>query len=159
MELFQRAVNCVTRSVLIHSGYTPDRGPYTLTFGGSEIVPLRGPHRISLGMIHGYAVARAGNGWRVQTTSYSYQLFLPDERPLMTWHWHPEGSSPVSWPHAHIPGHVHPVDLRKAHVPTGRIPLEAVIRFAIEEVGVEPLRADWRALLEETERAFREAEV
>jgi hypothetical protein len=32
--------------------------------------------------------------------------------------------------------------------------LQAVLRFAIEELGVQPLRPDWRALLDETEREF-----
>jgi hypothetical protein len=142
--------------VLIHGGHAPARRPYTLTFGGSEIIPIQGPQRISLGMIYNYTVEPADDGWRVHTASYAYQLFLRDERPLISWHWHPGGRSPVTWPHAHVPHHVSPVDLSKAHVPTGQVSIQAVIRFAIEEVSVEPLRPDWRAMLEQTERSFRE---
>jgi len=32
------------------------------------------------------------------------------------------------------------------------VSLEAVLRFAIEELGVQPLKPDWRAILAETER-------
>jgi hypothetical protein len=129
----------------------PGRGPYTLTFGVGEIVPLKGPQRISLGLIHGYEVERAGDVWQVRTTGYSYEILLPDQYSLIGWHWHPRGRSTVTWPHVHIPRHTRPVDLSKAHVPTGLISLQSVLRFAIEEVGAEPLRPDWRVVLAETE--------
>ncbi len=86
-----------------------------------------------------------------------YRILLPDQRSLIAWHWHPRGNSQVTWPHAHIPRHTTPLDLSKAYVPTGRISVEAVIRFAIDEVGTVPLRADWRAVLEETEKGFFES--
>jgi hypothetical protein len=46
--------------------------------------------------------------------------------------------------------------LDKKHIPTGRIPFEDIIKFAILEPGVEPKREDWREVLSETRAAFEE---
>ena len=43
-------------------------------------------------------------------------------------------------------------DLSKAHLLAGPITLVALIRMAITELGVEPLRPDWRPILDRAER-------
>ena len=77
-----------------------------------------------------------------------------DERLILSYHWHPNGRSRVKTPHLHVGGRTTPVDLSKAHLPTGFVTLPAVIRMTITEFGVEPLRADWRDVLAEAERAL-----
>lgn len=52
----------------------------------------------------------------------------------------------------HVKNLTAPIYLGKAHFPTGTVSVEAVLRFAIEELGVQPLQPDWRATLAETER-------
>jgi predicted RNA-binding protein len=41
------------------------------------------------------------------------------------------------------------------HVPTGRVPLEDVIRFAVQEQNVIARKADWKDILDQTEATFR----
>jgi hypothetical protein len=42
-------------------------------------------------------------------------------------------------------------------LPTGRVSIEAVVRFRIEDLDVVPRRPDWDRVLERHEQAFREA--
>ena len=37
--------------------------------------------------------------------------------------------------------------LARAHIPTGTVQLFDVLRFGIADLGVRPLRADWRDIL------------
>ena len=39
-------------------------------------------------------------------------------------------------------------------MPTGRTPIESVVRFLIAELGAVPLREDWAALLDRNETEF-----
>lgn len=41
--------------------------------------------------------------------------------------------------------------VEKLHFPTGPVSLAAIVRFLIEEVGVEPNRADWDRVLSDAE--------
>ena len=50
---------------------------------------------------------------------------------------------------------VRPGDLHKAHIPTGVVPLGAVVRLATAELGVAPLRADWDDVLRRAESEDR----
>ncbi len=65
----------------------------------------------------------------------------------LAYHWHPVGVSPVTWPHLHVGGTVAGIDLSRAHLPTGQVALPDVLRFAIVDLGVRPLRDDWPDLL------------
>ena len=78
---------------------------------------------------------------------------------LAAWHWHPmsnlsEDASP--WPHLHAYGARDTLTLHKLHLPTGRVSLEAVVRFLIEDLDVAPRRTDWRAVLRRHEERFRQ---
>jgi hypothetical protein len=66
---------------------------------------------------------------------------------VCAYHWHPVGASHVTSPHLHLGGQIGDIDLSKLHFPTGAVALPDVLRFAIADLGVEPLRADWRDLL------------
>lgn len=68
---------------------------------------------------------------------------------LLAFHWIPEaiGSNLITFPHLHIgpvllggQGVFRPGDLHKAHSPTGRLSLEAVIRLGISALEVRPLQ-------------------
>jgi hypothetical protein len=103
----------------------------------------------------------------VKTTSYTYgftqKLRDGAEVELLHFHWERERSTQNPYPlgHLHIgPGllaHPTPIragDFHNAHIPTGRVSFESVVRFAIIELGVEPLREDWESALKKTEDAF-----
>lgn len=97
---------------------------------------------------------------RVEVISYFYQLSTQTGGEIIAFHWAPATTDPdtVTFPHLHIGSAIvsgqttiRPRDLHKAHVPTGIVSLAAVVRLAIAEFGVVPLRTDW-------DRVFRAAE-
>lgn len=76
---------------------------------------------------------------------------------LLAWHWQPDAAAAgPDYPHLHVSAALRPllpsgdraiVPLDKLHLPTGVVPLTAVVRMLIEEFGVQPRAADWRARL------------
>ena len=76
-------------------------------------------------------------------------------REIVAYQWHPEQVS-IDFPQLHIGtgvgaslGSVH-----KYHFPTGRVSLEDVLRLAIREFQVEPVRAGCEEVLGETQAAY-----
>jgi len=144
---------------VLAKGHAPEGGPHILALAGQP-VRLGGPYNVGLAITHLYAVvptAEPSAPWRVSSREYHYELTTADGRQLLRYDWHPTGRSATTWPHLHLRRHTTPVDLSRAHVPTGRVSLEAVLRFAIEELQVRPLRPDWRSIFDEAERAFVES--
>lgn len=74
-------------------------------------------------------------------------------REFLAFHWHPQ--SRVSWPHLHVRAGVEPA-LATAHIPTGRVPLEDIVRMLIDDLGARPLRDDWRDVLALTRATFEQ---
>ena len=73
------------------------------------------------------------------------------------------GINEVTFPHLHIGSAllagqtaIRPGDLHHAHIPTGRVSLEAVVRLAITEFGVKPRMGNWEEILQRTEAAFQQ---
>lgn len=73
----------------------------------------------------------------------------------MAYHWHPEQTPHVAFPHLHLEAGagVRREELTRAHLPTGWVSLEAVLRLTITDFGTAPLRDDWQETLAHTEAA------
>jgi hypothetical protein len=142
----QQAVSCVSEAVLIRGRgrVAPDRGQ-SLTLGG-DAVRLRGTSRLALTVVLDFAFAQSDR-WEARLVGYSHEILYADGPMLLAYHWHPVGLSHVTTPHLHLGGSLAGIDLSKAHLPTGVVPLQEILRFAIVDLGVEPLRGDWRAVL------------
>lgn len=98
-----------------------------------------------------------GRRWRVSTALYVYEVRTPDGERVIAYHWHPlleQREHPYPFPHLHIGDQAGPSLLAKRHLPTGRVSLEAVVRFLVDELAVEPIRPDWAAVLTSTEAEF-----
>ncbi|HEU0116550.1 MAG TPA: hypothetical protein VFQ80_17800, partial [Thermomicrobiales bacterium] len=103
--------------------------------------------------LHTYVVAPTEGGWVVHSTAYHYQIRDDHEREIIAYHWHP--GLGVDYPHVQFKSLFAPIDLRKSHIPTGRVSFEAVVRFLIDELSVMPIRNDdWRAILNRNEQTF-----
>lgn len=92
---------------------------------------------------------RESGSWRIETLAYSQRLETTDAREIVAYHWHPGRSSRIMHPHMHLGAGIG-ADLGildKTHIPTGRVALEDLLRFAIVEVGVEAQRSDWEEIL------------
>jgi hypothetical protein len=87
--------------------------------------------------------------WDAQTAAYEYRLSDPDDRELLAYHWHPEGQSHVETPHLHLgpAAEVGRRPLLTAHLPTGLVRVDSVIRLAVESFAVAPIRPDWDRVL------------
>lgn len=142
--------------MLIASGYEPSDEPHTITFDRAEPVRLNCDERIYLEFAHRYLIIRPTGSrkeWRVSSAEYAYELRDEQERLIVGWHWHPRGRSPATWPHIHVPRSSE-YNLGKLHPPTARVSVEAVIRFAIRELGVRETRPGWEPELDRSERRF-----
>jgi hypothetical protein len=149
---FQRAVSCVTPSVILASsaqGYRP-RSEHRLALGPEEAVKLPGAD-ISLSVqVFARVSEQAGQApWTVSTFGYSYVLREPEGPEILAYHWHPGRRSPIDFPHLHLGAGsgVECERLQKAHIPTGLVELEDVLLLAIRELGVRPRRDDWEETL------------
>ena len=85
---------------------------------------------------------------------YHYHLLYEDGTELIRFEWHPYGAL-VRYPHVHVHGlDADRVITDRTHIPSGRVSLASVVRFAIEELGVRPLRPDWATVLAKEERTL-----
>lgn len=92
-----------------------------------------------------------GSGWTARVVAYFYVL-AQDNSELLSFHWHPRGPSSVRTPHLHVGAEVRVGErwLPKVHIPTGVVALQDVLVLAIEELGVQPIRDDWRVVIDRT---------
>jgi hypothetical protein len=157
----QQAIDCLTLQVLnVSGGYHVADRPHALTLSDGDPVPLAGEHPLSLSVMQQYVLtesAGARGPWKVHTTAYLYELRL-NSAELLVYHWHPSGVSRQTSPHLHIgpAADLGFKPLHGAHVPTGRIALEEVLRMAIVEFGARPRRKDWQKILERTQAGYED---
>lgn len=146
--------------------------PYTVALNDMDPVPLRGERPLHLTVGQNIRLVETDDPGdprgpiKVSTVRYYYVLETEADEEILSFHWtsgvaSENDSESVAFPHLHIgpaligtqPA-IRPKNLRKAHIPTGRVSLEAVIRLAIEEFGVTPLHPGWQEILTRTEAAF-----
>lgn len=150
---------------------------YAVAFGRTaEPVPLRakagGPSGLLLDIRHLYTIvpgqlAAGAAGWRVTTRAYEYRILDSQAAELLVYHWQPgRVARGPNHPHLHVSAtlsarvsataqQAFPLD--KRHLPTGRVSLEAVIRFLIAEFGIAYRHRNWVARLNRAEEVFWQA--
>ncbi|MDQ3044491.1 MAG: hypothetical protein M3R06_04990 [Chloroflexota bacterium] len=87
--------------------------------------------------------------WQALTVGHEYVITDSARVDLVANHWHPGGASPIQFPHPHIGARTPIVEFAKAHLLADPISLVDIVRFAISEIGVSPLRPDWETVLEQ----------
>lgn len=98
---------------------------------------------------------------RLQTILYRYTITPDgDQEPLFRWEYEKQRPSGFRACRHHLHSHVSSeslgIQLLRLHLPTGYTLIEDIIRFCIDDLGVEPRSAEWHDLLEESERIFKE---
>ena len=97
-----------------------------------------------------FRVVRDGpKRFHVSTEAYFYRLDDAGGHELAAWHWHP--GQLVDYPHAHIDCNTL---TSAAHLPTGRVSIESVLRLLLDDLGVPAKRADYARVLDEAEKPF-----
>ena len=113
---------------------------------------LRGPQRIHLRVRLRVRVTQTEPPrglWEAQTAAYEFRLSDQDDREILAYHWHPDGQSHVLTPHLHLgpAAEVGRAVLLTAHLPTGPVTLDDVLRLAVVSFEVAPIRLDWERVL------------
>lgn len=167
----QAVVGCVTESrISVHERSFPQLDTtYPAVLNENNPVTLAGLRPLTFSGGQEFRIVQdsnAANGPnRITTVKYWYQFALLDGRKLLTFHWTPETTSPGqrTYPHLHVEsslldpsGPFMPDTFSKLHIPTGPVSLAAIVRFAIEELGVTPIPRDWNERLGNVEAAFRQ---
>jgi hypothetical protein len=111
--------------------------------------------------------------WEIRTFAYSYLLFR-DDREIVGYHWdHEAVAGAVRTPHVHLGKDLTHAGLPRedrdrlgslaaAHMPTGPMPFTAILRTAIRDFDVEPLRRQGETIEDArtgAEHSLREAET
>jgi hypothetical protein len=147
----QRQVACVTHGVLIPQGYHPAPQPQVISFGNEQGTSLlTGAYNLQLLLRHFFSLTRSADSrlWVAETSGYIYEIVDQRGDMLISFHWHPMIETPYPFAHIHVTDTTGPVNLAKKHIPSGPVALAAVLRFAIIELGVAPLRDDWQTILD-----------
>lgn len=164
----REALRCITeqRLTLRERARLTIDVPYTVALANMDSAPLGGAFRLRFRagqIVRIVGIAEGDDPQRrfeVRAIQYLYAFSTPEDQEVLSFHWIPEavGVNVVTTPHLHIgpaitAGQtvVRPGDLHKAHVPTGRISVAAVVHLAISEIGVVPLLPNWAEILERTE--------
>ena len=155
-------VNCVTAQGFVTRRPRQNERWRTAYFQDNfAILDRRTGQALKLELRHRYviAVSEGERGpWTVSTAEYIYEIADKSDEPIAAFHWHPttaQAGDEVHWPHVHAYGARDTLTLHKLHLPTGRVSIEAVVRFLIEDLDVVPRRDDWSAILDRHEQAFR----
>lgn len=156
----QGVVACVTRQVLV--GRQDDGPRRRLLLQRGQAVQTASGERLRMRVELAFAVVPDPDvGERVRTEGYFYDVAelreLGEEQEIVGYHWNPEArEGEPSFPHVHVYGGrvVDGKHVSKMHLPTGRVSLEAFVRFLITELDVVPLRAGWEDVLREAELFF-----
>lgn len=103
---------------------------------------------------------RPANKESVSTRFYLYSILDADRNDLIGFHFHPElNEDPVQYPHVHVYADADKrfsfLNLHRRHIPSGRVALEDVIHWLIDELKVKPLREDWEKVLTATREKFK----
>jgi len=144
-------MSCVTSAQLIVSAGKEPGALEALTLS-KEPLPLRCDpvSGVQLRLRQQYRLVKdSRRSWHVSTAAYAYRLDDATGNELVSWHWHP--GSRVDYPHVHMAsGQI----TDRAHLPTGRVSIESVLRLLLTDLGVSPRRANFGDILAEAEQPF-----
>lgn len=173
-------LSCVTGAHIVHpkrKGFGSPQAPEYFAFSRNPD-PLN-ESSLYLYFLQSFHVGpdeRTPGQFKVFTSMYRYEVYFVSAQTkdeIIAYHWEPAGSA-VSYPHIHIGfgaraqrvpeesagGGAHgarnaepPFD-PKCHIPSGRVPIEDLVCFLINELCVVPLKPNWQEIVAGTRLAF-----
>lgn len=141
-----------------------------MNIGVVEPVPLRTrADTPEIGVSIGQAVRciqtgspRRQDRYAIIVVEYFYALMTTEGHEILAFHWTPDTSDPNQriFPHLHVGAinldansSIRPGTFHKMHIPTSHVTVESIIRLAITELDIRPLKPDWEQVLSRTERS------
>jgi len=160
IEPLGKAVSCLTNAVVnVGGGYHPSPEPHVLALNDGVAIPISTDLFMFVSQHYRIVEDVESRGpWKVTVVGYVYSLRNAARQELISYQWHPTGRSPITFPHFHLgPGsRIGDERVARAHLPSGRIAPQSFLRLLITEFGVLPRRADWDAVLTQTQAALAE---
>lgn len=146
-------LGCVTSASLVHA---PIGRFDALIFDVDRGIASVNGTSFGLYFAQTFSVIRGSSGWKVRTEAYVYKLLASGTHPHIQYHWHPDGDYLKKRPHIHFNARsgVLKRSVSKYHFPTGRMSIEELIRFLIEEEQATPTRSDWSEVLQRNLECF-----
>ena len=150
LEGLQADLACVAYGKIV-----PDRHPTARSWQGEYSASLNGGQRVRVRSARGpywfrqvmsYKIRSNPDGtWEAFTYSYAFGVFV-SEKELLTYHLHPWVLA-ARFPHIHVQSQDPNSPLAGVHLPTGMVTFGDFVGLLIRDLGVAPLRADWREAL------------
>jgi hypothetical protein len=153
----QETLSCLTGAILGYAGGSyASSTAHTLCFRNHPVGRLYGTE-LGLFFSQQYSVIQQSSGeqeWKVQTRGYMYRLDDENGKEIFSYHWHPDHDYPRH-PHMHLKSGsgVSRRELWRTHMPTGRVAVESLALYLIDEFGVQSKHEDSR------ERISRNLEI
>jgi hypothetical protein len=150
VQPLQRAVSSVCNAVLLDTGVRSTAELHSLRLTQAPY-RLHAAEFLALTFDCDYQIVETsdpGGPWKIR--GLSYRCALHDaEHEILAYHWHPLTRGGPIFPHLHLGAgsRVTHARLTTAHLPTGLVHLEDVLRLAIETFDARPVRADWDRVL------------
>jgi hypothetical protein len=170
VRLFQRHLNRVLNRVL--TAYRLEFwkvGPvfYLSFLANDELIAVKLKRPWHLFLSQTVDVSRVENGqYRLKTVEYVYRIqsspSIADEAFVRFEYVGPKKDPNFKYCRNHVQFHrdyrntVEPFSPCDFHIPTGWVTIEHVIKFLITDLKVPPLIHNWRQILNESEKQFRE---
>lgn len=155
-------LSCITREVVLRR--TIPRSENEDGFPLQEFFFVRNPVRLrdsplAFNFSQYFRTVWSGDAYKIKTEAYTYEIEEDSTgHELFAFHWEPNApNATITVPHMHIGFALRDTTLRidnKAHIPTGRVPLEDVVAFLISELRVAPLNSDWGEVIKQSRAAF-----
>lgn len=176
LDPLDRALECITpaRITRLKPEEIPLDREFSVALAEGNPSPLKSPDNLFITVQQTAKIVRGPGGelgrFRAHTIKYSYAFAIdvceedPSGREILAFHWTPDTlvDDEKRFAHLHIkspmlasPPPVVPKKFSSAHIPTERLCVESIVRFAIEELGVTALNPNWDRILTRGEAAWR----
>jgi hypothetical protein len=147
----QSALSCfATGKVTVAHDEDTMRG--NLAFNGGRPTKLNGPEKVRITCAMKFAIVGSGDTdkpWKVHTVHYIYRLLDRHDSPIVDYHWHPEDTPEVSFPHLHARQYG-----CKRHYLTGRVLIEDLLVLAVECGAIPSNPEKWKRILKANRANF-----
>jgi hypothetical protein len=157
----QQSLSCFTRAVIRPSGYDPEI-LLAATFNQPNIELLtKHDEVLRLSFIHTFSVIKPLllGSFKVRTRSYLYIIEDDAHREIVGFHWHPETTPEIPFPHLHIyegAGAAIRQEIRNIHFRTDQTAFEEFALMLVDYFDVVPERSDAAEVLRNNLRRFKE---
>lgn len=159
IEPLQQSLSCFTKQILRPSGYGPDQ-LHIVTISETTVkVRTQRNEILHFAISQGYSIVkRLLIGYKIQTRSYAYTLENEEHREILAYHWHPEETPAIPFPHLHIcsgAGDRVRQEILDIHFKTNRFAFEEFCQLMIKEFKIIPHRSDTDKVLAENLKKFQ----